>query len=92
MQLARKNALAALLGAGDKELVPVLQQVVREPALRDVALRGLAAYDHADTPKVILDVYPSLTLAEKRDALNTLASRPVMPGPCSMPSRPGRSR
>jgi len=72
---ARKNALAVLLGAGDKELVAVLHQVVREPALRDVALRGLASYDHADTPKVILDVYPSLTLAEKRDALNTLAAR-----------------
>ena len=43
--------------------------------MRDVALKGLAAYDHADTPKLILDLYPSLTSAEKRDALATLAAR-----------------
>ncbi len=73
---ARRNALASLLAAGDKELAPVLQGLVADPALRDAALRGLASYDDPRTPEVILRAYPTLSTAEKRDALNTLASRP----------------
>jgi putative membrane-bound dehydrogenase-like protein len=72
---ARQGALAALLGAGDKQLPPVLHELVKEPAMRGPALRGLAAYDDPKTPDVILTAYPSLTAAEKRDALNALASR-----------------
>jgi putative membrane-bound dehydrogenase-like protein len=71
----RKNALAALLGARDRELAPVLQQLVADAALRGAALRGLAAYDDPRTPGVLLAAYPSLSSEEKRDALNTLASR-----------------
>src|SRR5207237_1338302 len=74
---ARKQALAALLAAGDRELAPVLQGLVAEPALRGAALRGLASYDDPRTPGVILRAYGTFTTAEKRDALNTLASRPA---------------
>ncbi len=72
---ARQSALAALIGARDKELPPVLLALVKEPALRGSAIRGLAGYDDAKTPAAILAVYPSLTLEEKRDALTTLTSR-----------------
>jgi putative membrane-bound dehydrogenase-like protein len=72
---ARKNALAALAGARDKELPPVLHALVKEPDLRGPALRSLAAYDDPKTPAVILAEYPSLPVEEKRDALNTLAAR-----------------
>jgi putative heme-binding domain-containing protein len=74
---ARQAALASLLGARDRELAPTLQALLgeKEPALRRAALRGLAAYDHPDTAKVILAAYPRLTLEERRDALNTLAAR-----------------
>jgi mono/diheme cytochrome c family protein len=71
----RQNALASLLGAKDQDLAPVLQQLVNDPALRGAALRGLAAYEDPKTPQVILEVYSSLRSEEKRDALNTLASR-----------------
>jgi putative membrane-bound dehydrogenase-like protein len=71
----RQSALAALLRAGDKELAPVLQRLVADPALRGAALRGLASYDDTQTPRVILAAYPTLDAAEKRDAVNTLASR-----------------
>jgi putative membrane-bound dehydrogenase-like protein len=76
---ARQAALASLLGARDRELAPTLQALLaeKEPALRRAALRGLAAYDHPDTAKVILETYPRFTLDEKRDALNTLAARPA---------------
>jgi putative membrane-bound dehydrogenase-like protein len=73
---ARENALAALAGARDKELPPVLHAVVKEgSAVRGAAIRALSGFDDAKTPAVLLDVYPVLTAAEKRDALNTLAAR-----------------
>ncbi len=71
----RKQALDALLSAKDPRLAPTLQRLIGVPPLRGPALRGLASYDHADTPKIILAAYPSFSLEEKRDALNTLAAR-----------------
>jgi putative membrane-bound dehydrogenase-like protein len=71
----RQEALATLLAARDKQLVPILHQLMKDTALRGAALRGLAFYDDPKTPQIILGVYPSLTTEEKRDALNTLASR-----------------
>jgi putative membrane-bound dehydrogenase-like protein len=71
----RRNALEALLAARDKHLAPVLQKLLTDPAVRAPALRGLAAYDDPQTPAAVLKVYASLDPAEKRDALNTLASR-----------------
>jgi len=72
---ARLKALEALVAAKDPSLAAVLQQLLKDPALRGAALRGLAAYDDAQTPAAILAVYPSLNPAEKRDALGTLAAR-----------------
>ncbi len=74
---ARQAALASLLGARDRDLAPTLQALLNDPALRREALRGLAAYDDPKTPQVILDAYAAFDLAEKRDALNTLAARPA---------------
>ena len=71
----RTNALAALLAKKDPGLPPILQQLLKDPALRSGALRGLAAYDDAKTPTAILEIYRSLAATEKRDALNTLAAR-----------------
>lgn len=71
----RLAALDALLGAKDATLAESLRQLLAEPTLRGAALRGLAAYDDAKTPPAILALLPSLTPAEKRDALGTLASR-----------------
>ena len=44
--------------------------------MRAAALRGLAAFDDPKTPEAILQHYGQLTVNERRDALNTLASRP----------------
>ena len=74
---ARSNALASLLAAKDAKLPATLQPLLKDPVMRGGALRGLAAYDDAKTPAAILEVYPSLTATEKKDALNTLASRAI---------------
>jgi putative membrane-bound dehydrogenase-like protein len=72
---ARQEALATLLAARDNELVPVMHKLLDDSALRGPALRGLAAFDDVTTPSRIVAVYPSLSAQEKRDAVNTLASR-----------------
>jgi putative heme-binding domain-containing protein len=73
----RQSVLAMLVQTKDPQLAPVLQRLISDSALRGPALRGLAAYDDAKTPEVILAAYASFALAEKRDALATLASRPA---------------
>jgi putative heme-binding domain-containing protein len=71
----RKAALESLLGAKDRELPPVLFELLSDAALRGPAVRALASYEEPSTPAKILAVYPSFQIAEKRDAINTLGAR-----------------
>jgi putative membrane-bound dehydrogenase-like protein len=73
---ARIAAITALVDARDVEAAPLLQAAIKDKDLRGAALRALAVFDHPDTPKAILADYSSFALAEKRDALATLAARP----------------
>src|SRR5262249_751161 len=74
---ARQNAMQALIRKKSPDLVPLLQGLLTDRAVRDVALRGLASYADDSTPGAILRQYPSLSEAEKTDAIHTLASRPA---------------
>ncbi len=78
---SRTTAIESLLGIRDPELPPVLQKLIQDPAVRGPAIRGLAAYDDAATPAALLAVYAGLSGAEKRDALNALASRAAFAKP-----------
>src|SRR5262249_6135589 len=71
----REIALESLLTHKDPSLAPFLRILLAEPALRRPALRGLAAYNGDDTPDWIFDKYATYSADEKRDAVNTLASR-----------------
>jgi putative heme-binding domain-containing protein len=71
----RHSALSALIDRRTPGLAPRLHNLLDDEAMRPLALRGLAAYDHAATPQLVLALYPKLTTAEKQDALATLASR-----------------
>ena len=73
----RRGALTALLKAGDAGSVPTLQALVAEPSMRGPAIRGLASFADTGTPKVLLGAYPGLAPIDRRDALDTLASRPA---------------
>lgn len=73
----RQAAIDALVGIRDAELPAMLQKLIADPSVRAPALRALANYEDPKTPKVILDAYPSFNVPEKKDALNTLASRPA---------------
>jgi putative membrane-bound dehydrogenase-like protein len=74
-RVRRELALGALVRGKDAQTPAILQDLVRDPALRRLALRGLASFDDADTPRAVLAQYASFNKEEQRDALNTLSSR-----------------
>jgi len=71
----RKAALESLLGAKDRELPPVLFELLADASLRGPAVRALGSYEEPSTPAKILAAYPSFQIAEKRDAINKLGAR-----------------
>ena len=74
---ARRAALDSLIGVKDAQLPTTLLALVAEGDLRGEAIRALAGYNDAQTPSAILKAYASLNVGQKRDALNTLVSRPA---------------
>ena len=72
---ARLDALAALMGKKAKGLDADLHQLLGDPAIRLQAIKALAGYDHAKTPSLLLGGYQSFSLAQRKAALNTFASR-----------------
>jgi putative membrane-bound dehydrogenase-like protein len=73
---SRSAALRVLLRRGNADLLPLLQQLVADRAIRAEAIRGLAAFNDPGTPALLLKAYPALAEGEKEDAVQTLASRP----------------
>lgn len=73
----RSRALEVLLNVNDEALPPLLDAALDDRRLRAAAIRGLASFAEPGTPARLLDLYPSLPAAEKREALVTLASRPA---------------
>lgn len=71
----RRSALQTLLQFRTEGIAGLLQQILADSALRGDALRGLATVEDARSPTIILGWYSKLTPDERRDALNTLASR-----------------
>ena len=72
---SRREALESLLKTRSPDLSAALRTLLSEADLRTAAIRGLAAFDDPKTPDAILGIYARLNAAERRDALNTLASR-----------------
>lgn len=72
---ARRSALDSLLTTRDPELPVLLQSLLADTGLRAQAIRGLARFDSPTAADALLRVYPDLNGSEKRDAINTLASR-----------------
>lgn len=73
----RAGALESLTQTRRPELVRLLQKALTDPGLRHTAIKGLAAYDDPETPKLILGQFGKLNPEERAQAINTLASRAV---------------
>ncbi len=71
----RGEAMASLLAAKDKQLPEILVELLKEPALRAGAIRGLALYEHPQAVAPILAIYNTLPPAERSDALATLCAQ-----------------
>ena len=71
----RLQAVESLVAARDEKLPPLLTQLLRHPALRSSAVRGLAAFDDPDAAVALVAAYAEFDAPTKTEALNTLASR-----------------
>ena len=74
---SRQFALQQLLARRVPGLADALRNLLKDPALRAAAVRGLAAYPDPASATAILDAYATFTADEKADAVQTLASRPT---------------
>ncbi len=79
---SRLAALESLVQARDRMLPAFLNEFIAAkkpefaaPQLRAPAIRAMAAFDHPGLVNSIVEAYPKLSVAEKRDALTTLAAR-----------------
>ena len=73
----RRQALNTLAGQQRKELVEELPGLLNEPLLRVNAIRAIAAFESSDLGRRLLDAYPSFDPAQKLEAVQAMASRPV---------------
>jgi putative heme-binding domain-containing protein len=71
----RRAAIELLLISKQPEFVKTLHRLLDEPAVRQVAIRGLAVFSDSETPSAIFRAYPQFTPDEKLDAVHALASR-----------------
>jgi putative membrane-bound dehydrogenase-like protein len=72
---SRAEAIGLLARYRTYGLATILRGALDDPAVRQAALRGLAAFADVDTPAAILKAYPKFTTEEKLDAVQTLAAR-----------------
>ncbi len=74
---SRRQALRALLVSKPADYVPTLFNLLGDRAIMAEAIRGLAQYDHPDTPQQILNRAGGFGLPERAEMINTLVSRPT---------------
>lgn len=86
----RRSALESLVSVKDSQLSAALKTVLNDPTIRPDAIRAMASFNDPATPEALLKVYPQLNVAERRDALNTLASRLIFAEPLMGALRTGQ--
>ena len=74
---ARRRALELLAAKRDPAFVNTLFTLLQDTELRPDAVRALAAYDAAEIPPRLVNLYTSLPAAERQDVIQTLTARPI---------------
>lgn len=72
----RRSAIRALVLARDEKFVAYLQNLLTNRDLAKDAINGLAAYGNDETPKLLVSKFWGFRNDAKREAVNTLVSRP----------------
>ena len=71
----RRNALRVLMEAKPEGFAPTLQQLLGDRSLNDLAVAGLAQYDHPETAAKILAKFGQMRPPTRTQAISTLSSR-----------------
>lgn len=71
----RERALDGLMQVQDPQLLPILQSLLIDPAMRHQAIQKLAAFDESSTPQLLLQKLGSFNAVEQNAVAATLASR-----------------
>jgi putative membrane-bound dehydrogenase-like protein len=74
---SRRQALRSLLVSKPADYVPTLFNLLGDRAMILEAIRGLAQYDHPDTPQQLLNRSGIFGIPERAEMINTLVSRPA---------------
>ena len=74
---ARERALQHLIFKAKPDLLPVLFDLLTDPALAGAAVRGLATFNDPKTPDILLKHYAAFSEPIRADAIATLSSRPA---------------
>jgi putative heme-binding domain-containing protein len=72
---ARRSALQAMITVKAMGTASLLQSLVNDRAVQTVAIPGLAVFDDASTPKILLNRYRGLDRPQKDDAVEVLTKR-----------------
>jgi putative membrane-bound dehydrogenase-like protein len=73
---SRRQSLRTLIDSRPDDLPALLQKLIGDRILVNEVVRGLATFDDANTPRLILDTYGRLDSEGRAIAVNTLVSRP----------------
>lgn len=71
----RRNALRVLIDSRPADFAPELHRLLGDRSVNDLAVAGLAQYDHPATAKQLLNRYRNLRPQARTQAINTLCSR-----------------
>ena len=74
---SRHQALRALIQARDEQCLPLMFKLITDRVMTTEIVRGLAAFEHADTAATVLGQYGGLDPDGKSAAIDTLTSRVV---------------
>ena len=72
----RRSAIKALIDKGSDDMAPLLFSLLDDAPVGDLAIRGLARCEHPDIADRLIKRHPSFDAGARRDAVQTLASRP----------------
>ncbi|MCA9103782.1 MAG: FG-GAP repeat protein, partial [Planctomycetales bacterium] len=72
----RAQALSILVQGQDRDSVGALHAALAIEARRGEVIRALAGLGDETTPARLVEIYPNLSENDKRDAINTLVTRP----------------
>lgn len=73
---ARLNAFKSLTRSTKPELMPVIRSQINDKVLATYARKALAAYDHPNIPKALLQPWPVRSEEQQEATVATLSSRP----------------